>query len=78
MARGRESFLGDVCIGGASGKPPSMTDMEREDKDFTEEAADATEEARRRAGEEGRTIEDQPESGRIADDDGDDDRETAF
>jgi hypothetical protein len=55
-----------------------MTDTEPEGKDFTEEAADATEEARRRAGEEGRTIEDQPESGRVADDDGDEERETAF
>ncbi len=56
-----------------------MTHHERhDDQDFTEEAADATEEARRRAGEEGRSIEEQPESGRIAGDDGDPDRETAF
>ena len=33
-----------------------------DDKDFTDRAADATEETRRRAGEEGRTIEDQPDS----------------
>ena len=54
-----------------------MTEHERnEEQDFTEEAADATEEARRRAGEEGRTIEEQTESGRVADEDSD--RETAF
>jgi hypothetical protein len=56
-----------------------MTHHERHDEqDFTEEAAEATEEARRQAGEEDRTIEEQPESGRIAGDDGDSDRETAF
>ena len=56
-----------------------MTHHEGHDEqDFTEEAAEATEEARRRAGEEDRTIEEQPESGRIAGDDGDSDRETAF
>ena len=34
---------------------------DRDREDFTEQAADATEETRRRAGEEGRTIEDQPD-----------------
>jgi hypothetical protein len=56
-----------------------MSDSERErEPDFADEAADATEESRRRAGEEDRTIEDQPESGRVADDDGDDDQTTAY
>ena len=56
-----------------------MTHHERhEESDFTDEAAEATEEARREAGEKDRTIEDQPESGRVADDDGDSERETAF
>ena len=55
-----------------------MNEPERNQEDVAEDAADATEEARRKAGEEGRTIEDQPESGRVADDDGNDDRETAF
>ena len=55
-----------------------MSETDREDgPDFAEEAADATEESRRQAGEEGRTIEDQPESGRVAGD-GDDERETAY
>ena len=54
-----------------------MTETGRDDdRDFAERAADATEETRREAGEEGRTIEDQPESGRVADDD--DERESAF
>jgi hypothetical protein len=52
-------------------------DPER-DEDFADEAADATEEARRRAAEEGRTVEDQPESGRVADRDGDEDDPSAF
>jgi hypothetical protein len=39
------------------------------DRDPGEEAADATEEARRRAGEEGRTIEDQEDSLAVDDDD---------
>jgi len=47
-------------------------------EDFAEEAADATEEARRAAAEEGRTLEDQPESGRVAADEGDEERETAY
>jgi hypothetical protein len=57
-----------------------MTDQEQQDgPDFAEEAADATEESRRQAGEEGRTIEDQPESGRVAErEGGDDERETAY
>ena len=56
-----------------------MTEFEHErDGDFTDEAADATEEARRRAAEEGRTVEDQPESGRVADDDGSEDDPSAF
>ena len=59
-----------------------MSENERNERngetDFTERAADATEESRRAAGEEGRTIEDQRESGRVADDDGDDERETAY
>ena len=37
------------------------SDVERED-DFAEEAADATEESRRQAGEEGRTLEEQADS----------------
>jgi hypothetical protein len=56
-----------------------MTHHEEHTPDFTEDAADATEESRRQAGEEGRTVEDQPDSGRVADrDDGDDERETAY
>ncbi|HEX2110060.1 MAG TPA: hypothetical protein VHF67_00775 [Gaiellaceae bacterium] len=56
-----------------------MTEFEHErDEDFTDEAAEATEEARRRAAEEGRTIEDQPESGRVADDENSDDEPTAY
>ena len=56
-----------------------MNESKRDsERDFTEEAADATEESRRRAAEEGRTIEDQPESGRVADDDGSDDEPSAF
>ena len=55
-----------------------MTHHERHDEpDFTEQAAEATEESRRQAGEEGRTIEEQVESGRVAAD-GDDERETAY
>ena len=55
-----------------------MTHHEHHDEpDFAEQAAEATEESRRQAGEEGRTIEKQPEAGRIADD-GDDERETAY
>ncbi len=56
-----------------------MTDHERHDEqDFAEEAAEATEEPRRRAAEEGRTVEDQPESGRVADDEGSEDEPTAY
>jgi len=55
-----------------------VSEHEPKQDDVSEDAADATEQARRQAGEEGRTIEDQPESGRVADDDGDDSRETAF
>ena len=56
-----------------------MTDHEQQDTpDFAEQAADATEESRRQAGQEGRTIEEQVESGRIAEREGDDDRETAY
>jgi hypothetical protein len=56
-----------------------VTEFENErDEDFAEEAADATEEARRRAAEEGRTIEDQPESGRVAEDEGTEDEPTAY
>jgi hypothetical protein len=56
-----------------------VTEFEHDsDGDFTEEAADATEEARRRAAEEGRTIEDQPESGRVADDERSEDEPTAY
>ena len=36
-----------------------MSTEERDDRDFTDDAADALEESRRAAGEEGRTIEDQ-------------------
>ena len=43
-----------------------MVERERDEPDFAERAADATEESRRQAGEEGRTIEDQPESGRLS------------
>jgi hypothetical protein len=50
-----------------------MTDDERES---TERATDATEQPRRDAAD--RTIEDQPESGRVADTDDDDEKETAF
>ena len=39
--------------------------MEEEEKDFTERAADATEESRRRRGDEDVTIEDDPESGHL-------------
>jgi hypothetical protein len=39
-----------------------MSTEERDDKDFTDDAADALDESRRTAGEEGRTIEDQPGS----------------
>ena len=39
-----------------------MATEEREDKDFTDDAADALEESRRSAGDEGKTIEDQPGS----------------
>ncbi len=39
-----------------------MATDERDDKDFTDDAADALDESRRTAGEEGRTIEDQPGS----------------
>ena len=38
-----------------------MATEERDDRDFTERAADALEESRREAGEEGRTIEEQPD-----------------
>ncbi len=56
-----------------------MNEFEREnDADFADEAADATDEARRRAAEEGRTIEDQPESGRVAGDEGSEDEPSAF
>jgi hypothetical protein len=55
-----------------------VTEFEHErDEDFTDEAAEATEESRRRAAEEGRTIEDQPESGRVADE-GSEDEPSAF
>ncbi len=47
-------------------------------EDFTEEAAEATEEARRAAGEEDRSLEDQPESGRVAGGEGEEERETAY
>jgi len=49
---------------------------ESDEGEYAERAADATEEARRAAAD--RTIEDQPESGRVADRDDDDDEETAF
>ena len=39
-----------------------MASEERDDKDFTETAADALEEPRRAAGDEDRTVEDQPGS----------------
>ena len=39
-----------------------MATDERDEKDFADDAADTLEEARRAAGEEGRTIEDQPGS----------------
>jgi hypothetical protein len=56
-----------------------VTEFEHDqDEDFTEEAAEATEEPRRRAAEEGRTVEDQPESGRVADDEGSEDEPTAY
>ena len=41
-------------------------DEERDDKDFAERAADATEETRQQRGEEGVTIEDQPGEGEIS------------
>ncbi len=47
-------------------------ELRDDDRDFAERAADATEETRRRAGEEGRTIEDQPETGRLLGDAPDD------
>ena len=43
------------------------SDVERED-DFAEEAADATEESRRQAGEEGRTLEEQADPLAVDDD----------
>ena len=41
-------------------------DDERDDRDFAERAADATEETRQQRGEEGVTIEDQPGEGEIS------------
>jgi hypothetical protein len=56
-----------------------MNEFERErEEDIADQAADATEESRRSAGEEDRTVEDQAESGRVADDEADDDRPTAY
>jgi hypothetical protein len=55
-----------------------VSDSERERDDFADEAAEATEESRRRAGEENRSIEDQPESGRVAEDEGKDEETTAY
>lgn len=56
-----------------------MSEFERErEEDIADEAAHATEESRRQAGEEDRTVEDQTESGRVAEDDVEDDRPTAF
>jgi hypothetical protein len=46
-------------------------------EEFADEAADATEEARRAAAEEGRSLEDQAESGRVASDE-DEEAETAY
>ena len=46
---------------------------EERDRDPAERAADATEEARRRAGEEGRTLEDQPDPLAVEDDEGEGD-----
>ncbi len=60
------------------GNRPRMTHHEHREDDFTEEAAEATEQARRRAAEEDRTIEDQPESGRVAEDEGSEDEPTAY
>ncbi len=42
-----------------------------DDRDFTERAADATEETRRAAGEEGRTIEEQADPLSVPDEEGD-------
>ena len=50
-----------------------MATEERDDRDFTDDAADALEESRRTAGDEGRTIEDQPGSLTADDPDADDD-----
>jgi len=49
-----------------------MTHHERHDdeRDFSERAADATEESRREAGEEGRTIEEQPDPLAVPDEEG--------
>jgi hypothetical protein len=56
-----------------------MSEFERaREEDIADEAADATEESRRKAGEEDRTVEDQAESGRVADDEAEDDRTTAY
>jgi hypothetical protein len=54
-----------------------VTEFEKE-REVSEEAAEATEESRRRAGEEDRSVEDQPESGRVADDEADEDKTTAY
>ena len=47
-----------------------MNDEREGDRDFTERAADATEESRRAAGDEERTIEEQPDSLTVDDDEG--------
>ena len=42
------------------GNPEDMGNDERDDQDFTEEAADALDEPRRAAGDEEKTLEEQP------------------
>ena len=47
-----------------------MTDERERDADFADKAADATEETRRRAGDEGRTLEEQADPLSVEEDEG--------
>lgn len=69
----------NVSDGRAGGNEPGMSEFrEGTGEDFAEEAAEATEEARRAAGDEGRSLEDQAESGRVGAGDDEEERETAY
>ena len=61
----------DVCrVAVAETRTPVNEFGEERERDVGERAADATEESRRRAAEEGRTLEDQPDPLAVDDDEG--------